>query len=288
MIPCYNHEQFVQDSIQSVIDQTYLNIELIIIDDGSKDSSVDKIQQMIPACEQRFTRFEFRSRPNKGLSATLNEALTWCKGAYYCAIASDDMMISYRIQKQVNYLELEENKGFYACSGSQVRINDSNEVLEKKYQKMILKKREIKNKKNIFNRPNNIFSPTTIFRTKDILNLGGYNEEIYIEDLYIFYMAALNGLTHLQVTDVFTYYRIHNTNNHSRYLWMHENKLKILAEFKGKPEYRKLEKLVYLEGFYSLSKNGEKKAAWSCFRKTKIYFYHPYFIFGFIYLILRG
>ena len=47
VIPCYNHEKFVQDCIQSVIDQTYENIELIIIDDGSKDSSVDKIKGMI-------------------------------------------------------------------------------------------------------------------------------------------------------------------------------------------------------------------------------------------------
>ena len=38
-IPCYNHEQYVQDSIQSIIDQSYSNIELIIIDDGSKDNS---------------------------------------------------------------------------------------------------------------------------------------------------------------------------------------------------------------------------------------------------------
>ena len=85
VIPCYNHEQFVQDSIQSVIDQTYRNIELIIIDDGSKDGSVEKIQEMVDICEQRFTRFEFRSRPNKGLSSTLNEALEWCKGKYFSA-----------------------------------------------------------------------------------------------------------------------------------------------------------------------------------------------------------
>ena len=66
VIPCYNHEKFIQDCIQSVIDQTYQNIELIIIDDGSKDSSVEIIEKMLPACEQRFVRFEFRNRPNKG------------------------------------------------------------------------------------------------------------------------------------------------------------------------------------------------------------------------------
>ena len=47
VIPCYNHEQFVQDCIQSVIDQTYQNIELIIIDDGSKDNSVEKIKELM-------------------------------------------------------------------------------------------------------------------------------------------------------------------------------------------------------------------------------------------------
>ena len=59
-IPCYNHEQYVQDSIQSIIDQSYSNIELIIIDDGSKDNSVLKIQELISICTNRFSRFEFR------------------------------------------------------------------------------------------------------------------------------------------------------------------------------------------------------------------------------------
>ena len=46
-IPCYNHAVFVQDSIRSVINQTYKNIELIIIDDGSTDQSVNKIKEML-------------------------------------------------------------------------------------------------------------------------------------------------------------------------------------------------------------------------------------------------
>ncbi|MGA6331370.1 glycosyltransferase family 2 protein, partial [Acinetobacter baumannii] len=98
VIPCYNHANFVQDCIQSVIAQTYQNIELIIIDDGSKDGSVEKIQEFIGECEKRFVRFEFRNRPNKGLSATLNEALEWCQGEYFSAIASDDMMLNDKIE----------------------------------------------------------------------------------------------------------------------------------------------------------------------------------------------
>ena len=102
VIPCYNHSQFVQETIQSVIDQDYENIELIIIDDGSKDNSVEVIQEMIPACEERFVRFEFRCRPNKGLSATLNEALKWCEGEYFSPIASDDVLMPHKISLLIN------------------------------------------------------------------------------------------------------------------------------------------------------------------------------------------
>ena len=148
VIPCYNHEKFVQDSIQSVIDQTYENIELIVIDDGSTDSSVQKIQEMVTICQQRFSRFELRYRKNKGLTATLNEALRWIEGEYYIAIASDDLMVSSRIVRQVEILN--QNSEYYACSGSQLKIDDYGVSLPDNQQNYILKKSFIKNKKNIF------------------------------------------------------------------------------------------------------------------------------------------
>ena len=126
VIPCYNHEQFVQDSIQSVIDQTYLNIELIIIDDGSKDSSVDKIQQMIPACEQRFTRFEFRSRPNKGLSATLNETIELANGEYWSTCSSDDLYHKDKVRLQVNSFFFNPDQ---LCSLTLASVVDDNGVI---------------------------------------------------------------------------------------------------------------------------------------------------------------
>ena len=140
VITCYNHEKFVQDSIQSVIDQTYQNIELIIIDDGSKDGSVEKIKEMLPACQERFIRFEFRHRPNKGLSETLNEALEWCEGEYYSAIASDDMMLPEKIIIQINYMI--KNKKCNALFGGYKLIDNFNFVIsdQKKENKIYLTK----------------------------------------------------------------------------------------------------------------------------------------------------
>ena len=285
VIPCYNHEKFVQDSIQSVIDQTYENIELIVIDDGSTDSSVQKIQEMVTICQQRFSRFELRYRKNKGLTATLNEALRWIEGEYYIAIASDDLMVSSRIVRQVEILN--QNSEYYACSGSQLKIDDYGVSLPDNQQNYILKKSFIKNKKNIFNKSNNIYSPTTMFRASAIKKIGGYNPEIFIEDLYIFYKAAILGMTHYQDTDTFTFYRVHDTNNHKRYIWMHENKVKIMDQFRGEPEYKKIKKLVMLEGFYSVSRYVGRAEGYKIFSSVLKYFYHPYFIVGCFFLIIK-
>lgn len=129
VIPCYNHEQFVKDTIQSVIDQNYENIELIIIDDGSKDDSVLKIQEMAELCAQRFVRFEFRSRANKGVSATLNESLTWSEGTYWTTCSSDDFYHKDKVLSQVLYFS--ENKKCKFCITKSYVVNDLNEIMVK-------------------------------------------------------------------------------------------------------------------------------------------------------------
>lgn len=66
IIPAYNHEQFIQETIGSIIAQTYENIELIVIDDGSKDSTWNKINELKETCEERFTRVHFETQENEG------------------------------------------------------------------------------------------------------------------------------------------------------------------------------------------------------------------------------
>ena len=56
IIPAYNHEKYIKKAIESIINQTYENIELIIVDDGSDDFTWNKIQEMKPLCEKRFRR----------------------------------------------------------------------------------------------------------------------------------------------------------------------------------------------------------------------------------------
>lgn len=112
IIPCYNHAQFIEESIQSVIKQDYKNIELIIIDDGSKDDSSEVINKMIPVCEARFSSFFFKKRSNKGLSATLNEAISLSSGEFIGFCSSDDCLHKNKTSRQVEYFFNQKNSVF--------------------------------------------------------------------------------------------------------------------------------------------------------------------------------
>ncbi len=104
IIPAYNHENYVQDTIKSIIEQTYQNIELLVIDDGSKDSTWQKIQEMKEVCENRFVRVHFETKENEGSCKTLNKLLSLAQGEFVYIIASDDLAKPNAIEKEVEFL----------------------------------------------------------------------------------------------------------------------------------------------------------------------------------------
>ena len=127
-IPAYNHEKYIAETIESVINQDYMNLELIIINDGSKDKTDEVIKKYEQKCQKRFVRFEYRNRENKGLSATLNEMVHWSKGKYFTACASDDVFLSTKVSLLVGLLEKLSDE-YAVAFGNAIFIDDnSNEI----------------------------------------------------------------------------------------------------------------------------------------------------------------
>ncbi|MEN8383188.1 glycosyltransferase [Acinetobacter radioresistens] len=231
VVACYNHEKFVQDCIDSILRQTYQNIELIIIDDGSTDNSVKKIKEMVEQCKQRFTRFEFRYRPNKGLTATLNEALEWCKGEYYSPFASDDIMLPEKIKIQVNYLEKERD--ICAVFGNVNYIDEEN---REKINHPIKAQEYVFDK--IFLNECTFYAPTQMLRLNIVKELGGYNSNILVEDWYMWLKIAKKGKIFC-LSQKLALYRIHSTNSTKNTKFIYENNLKTLAFYKNHNLYKK-------------------------------------------------
>lgn len=89
--PAYNHSAYVQDTVKSIINQDYPNLEYIIIDDGSPDDTAEKIAEMSAEANKRFSRFVFEKQKNQGIIRTLNNALKHAKGDFVFFLASDDL-----------------------------------------------------------------------------------------------------------------------------------------------------------------------------------------------------
>lgn len=122
LIPAYNHEQYVQDTIRSIIAQTYKNIELLIVDDGSSDLTWEKINELKNECEARFVRVIFQRQENQGTCVTLNRLLEQTKGKYVFLIASDDIELPNGIQTLYGFLASNPD---YSCALGDAYIIDS-------------------------------------------------------------------------------------------------------------------------------------------------------------------
>lgn len=105
IIPAYNHENYIQETIESIINQTYPNIELIILDDGSKDKTWEKITELKPKCENRFVKIHFETKQNEGTCITLNKLLKLSSGEFVYIIASDDLTKPQAIEKEIKFLQ---------------------------------------------------------------------------------------------------------------------------------------------------------------------------------------
>ncbi len=105
LISAYNHEMYVQETIKSLISQAYQNIELIVFDDGSSDSTWKKIQELEDDCKKRFVNTYFVTKANEGTCVTINKMLDISAGKYVYMIASDDKAKPEAIQKEVYFLE---------------------------------------------------------------------------------------------------------------------------------------------------------------------------------------
>lgn len=127
-IPAYNHQRYVGETIKSVINQNYKNLEVIIINDGSEDNTHEEILKHIDECKKRFVRFEYRNRENRGLPTTLNEMLYWAQGRYFTLIASDDIMLSHKVKELVYVLE-NSSEEYAIAFGDAYFINDEGKTI---------------------------------------------------------------------------------------------------------------------------------------------------------------
>lgn len=179
---CYNHARFVREAIESVLNQTYSNIQIVVVDDASTDNSVEVIKKVTG--HQSAFEFLFLTK-NVGNCRAFNKGLALAKGKYVIDFATDDVLMPDRIEKQVTYFEkLDDDYGVVFTDAEYI---DEQSKRVRNHYEYLFKKRLINHvpQGNVFSfiiRRYFVASPTMMVRKSVLDVLNGYDEELAYED----------------------------------------------------------------------------------------------------------
>ena len=196
-MPLYNCEKYITEQLNSLLDQTYKNFEIIIVDDGSTDSTMQIVKYFISIDSRIKT---FANEFNKGISGSLNTAMKYASGVYFARADGDDIHLPERLMLQVEFLESNPTIGI--VGGRSIIFNDEGNIRQTYYPKSSI---ELAWK---FISNTYFCHPSVMFRSEIYNQIGGYPNEVS-ED-FSFFSKVLKDFKGSNLTDVLLKYRVHN------------------------------------------------------------------------------
>lgn len=196
ILPVYNSEKHLREAIDSILNQTYTNFELIVIDDGSTDGSISIIQSYK---DNRIILY--KNSTNTGLVKTLNAALKLCSGTYIARMDGDDICLPDRISSQTDYLNNNPNVTMVDCIMEYI---DENGLRLNKYNSSTISPQSIK-----YNLPySNVLGHSSIMMRKEPYLHYGYRHTDF-EDYDLWLRMVNDGLVIHKLPQALLLYRIH-------------------------------------------------------------------------------
>ena len=212
----YNSSEFISETLESIRNQTYSNIELIITDDFSKDNTVNICEDWLEIYSYRFNDKVkiIKSSYNTGISCNLNRGLEAASGKWIKPMAGDDTLFDDGINSFVDFCKNSDAKIAY----SSMSLITSNINFKEKFEGFFKISREIQN--NHFNAEyqntilqyyNFIMAPSAFYNKIVVSNLGGACEDFkFIDDWPLWLKATSQGFKIHYIDKPLINYRIHD------------------------------------------------------------------------------
>ncbi len=200
LMPVYNAAGYVAESIESVLRQTLTDFELLITDDGSTDNSLEILKRYA----QQDNRIRLFSRPNRGLTPTLNEMIEKVRGEFVAILENDDIAVPERLEMQVNFLR--EREDHVCVGGAQKLIDDKGRFLTR----LSLPQEDAEIQNLALRGQGGICHPGATIRRTALVEVGGYDEEMSLaHDLDLFLrLGEIGKLANLAAPVIS--YRLHD------------------------------------------------------------------------------
>lgn len=220
-IPAYNHAAFIEDCLASVCAQTYPELELVMIDDGSADATFEIAGNFLASRRERFRRIVLLRQENQGVCATSNAVIAAAGGAWVHLLGSDDLLHPQavaRTQQAIAEWNCPELALVHADidvidaagrpgGGTRLRKDRPPPGVDREAWRWLFHGRHF------------IFNPTVALRREAVLAVGGFDPRLSLEDLDCWLRLALRYPI-ARVPEVLASYRKHGGNASRRRLMM--------------------------------------------------------------------
>jgi glycosyltransferase involved in cell wall biosynthesis len=201
ILPAYNAEHYIELSIQSILEQSYQNFELIIVNDGSTDNTKERI---LAFSDERIIYLE--NKKNCGLIPTLNSAISQSKGRFIARMDADDIALKHRLKYQVHFLE--NNPDYILCGGAAYLMDKDGQTIGNMCRTST---NESIRANLLFTNP--FIHPTIMIRTEIIKKYLYREDALHCEDLELWIRLSKNKDNKLaNLPQKLIKYRIHATN----------------------------------------------------------------------------
>lgn len=201
IIPAYNQEKFITETIESVLNQTYKDFEILVVDDGSTDSTKQKLEKF-------GSRIKLIEQTHMERAVARNNGVKNSQGRYIAFVDSDDIWTKDKLQKQINTLDkMKEYILVYSACG---RIDEHSKKLKPA-------QRQLKGYSgNVFENllvRNFIVSATPLIRREYVLRTEGFNSKYIPYEDWEFWIRLSSYGKFYFIPEPLAYYRIHKSQS---------------------------------------------------------------------------
>lgn len=207
VVPIYNRENYLHEAMESIINQTYKNLEIILVDDGSTDRSLSICKYY----EKLDSRVKVLTQRNKGISMAMKYALSICSGKYITRCDSDDINKLCRYEKQLMYLK--ENNYDYIGSYLEIFGKIDEEYKKNTEEFLNLPIRKYEDEMMILSIGSTIGGGVFFSKTSVLKKIAPFHKDYgIVEDVYMYVNLHNNKCKIGMLEEPLYYYRMHDSN----------------------------------------------------------------------------
>lgn len=207
-IPAYNNDEYIIETIECILNQSYKNIELIVVDDNSKDDTYNVVKSIK---DDRVS--VYKNEKNLGMAGNWNKCLELCKGKYIKLICADDLIHNRLIEKEVQIMEKYPSVNLVQSDTQFIDLSGKAKGYYRRYHKSGVVKGKKASRFSVFTRDYLGAPLANMIRKSAYDKLGGFDDSFFYIIDYDFYMKLANFGDIYIIHKPLNYFRIRNDSN---------------------------------------------------------------------------